>query len=65
MTVVLFKIYVDILFFFTPYYSAALVFLSPYSIFCKALYFSVIEIFTLFILTKLTTVPDFVVEQKV
>ena len=44
----LFQIHVEMVFFFTTYSSATLFFiLFPSSIFCKALYFSVIETFTL------------------
>ena len=43
-------IHVEMVFFFTPCFSATLFFvLFPSSIFCKALYFSVTEMFTLFI----------------
>ena len=46
----LFAIHVEIVFVFTPYSSETLFFvLFPSSIFCKASYFSVIEMFTLLI----------------
>ena len=46
----LFAILVEMLFFFTPYSSATVFYvLFPSSIFCKAFYFSLIEMFTLFI----------------
>ena len=65
ITFVLFVIHASIAFFFTLYSSATLFVLFPSSIFYNNLYFSVIEMFTLFILTKFTTVQDFVVQQKV
>ena len=47
----LFAIHVEIVFVFTPYSSETLFFvLFPSSVFCKASYFSVIEMFTLLIL---------------
>ena len=46
----LFAIHVEIVFVFTPYFSETLFFvLFPSSVFCKASYFSVIEMFTLLI----------------
>ena len=50
---------------YTVFLSNAFFVLSPSLIFYNALCFSVTEMFTLFILTKITTVPDFVLQQKV
>ena len=50
---------------YTVFLSNAFFVLSLSLIFYNALCFSVTEMFTLFILTKITTVPDFVLQQKV